>query len=487
MLARVLAQEWAADGIRVNAVAPGMIRTPLTERIYQHDEVKARREALVPLGRIGTPEDIAAIVAFLAGPGAGYVTGQVILADGGIADSALGAIPGLPAGMSGAPAICDVLVVGSGAGGLATAVVAAHARARRARRREGAGARRDDRLVRRLALDPAQPARDARRHRRGRGRAAPLSRERARQRGRRPAARRVPAQRPGDGALLRGGDRGRLRRRQPRARLPRHARARHRRPVGRRRALRRAGARRLDRRSSAAARPRLGRRHGHRLGRGPQPFRQRHALARVGAPCGAGGSCATGGISPCTGAGCSSSTATRWSARLLRSALDRGVAHPHGGARGGAARRGRPRRRGAARRNGAGDGAGAARRRARHRRLSARPRRASRRCSRSSGRPRAPFGGAVGEHRRRAADGRGGRRHGRRRPRASRAPGRRCRWCRGRTAASGASRTWSSAPSPASSPSTRAAGASSTRPTATTTSWRRCSAPRRRARSRSPG
>ena len=50
----------------------------------------------MPLGRIGTPEDIAAIVAFLAGPGAGYVTGQVILADGGIADSALGTIPGLP-------------------------------------------------------------------------------------------------------------------------------------------------------------------------------------------------------------------------------------------------------------------------------------------------------------------------------------------------------------------------------------------------------
>lgn len=96
MLCRLVAQEWAVDGIRANVVAPGMIRTPLTEKIYLHDEVKAKREALVPLGRIGTPEDIAAIAAFLAGPEASYVTGQVIRADGGFADRALGAIPGLP-------------------------------------------------------------------------------------------------------------------------------------------------------------------------------------------------------------------------------------------------------------------------------------------------------------------------------------------------------------------------------------------------------
>jgi NAD(P)-dependent dehydrogenase (short-subunit alcohol dehydrogenase family) len=95
-LCRNLAQEWAPDGIRVNAVAPGMVATPLTARIYAHSEVKAKREALVPLGRVATPEDIAGVVAFLAGPDSAYVTGQVILADGGLSESALSHIPGLP-------------------------------------------------------------------------------------------------------------------------------------------------------------------------------------------------------------------------------------------------------------------------------------------------------------------------------------------------------------------------------------------------------
>ncbi|WP_102227125.1 SDR family NAD(P)-dependent oxidoreductase [Acidimangrovimonas sediminis] len=96
-LCRNLAQEWAADGIRVNAVSPGMIRTPLTERTYHHEETAQTRRALVPLGRIGTPEDIAATIAFLAGPGAGYITGQNILADGGLSDSVLGHVPLRPA------------------------------------------------------------------------------------------------------------------------------------------------------------------------------------------------------------------------------------------------------------------------------------------------------------------------------------------------------------------------------------------------------
>lgn len=96
MLCRQLAQEWAAEGIRVNTVCPGMTRTPLTEPVYQDPEVLARREALVPLGRIGRAEDIGAAVAYLSSPAAGYVTGQNLVVDGGISDHMLSLIPGRP-------------------------------------------------------------------------------------------------------------------------------------------------------------------------------------------------------------------------------------------------------------------------------------------------------------------------------------------------------------------------------------------------------
>lgn len=94
MLCRQLAQEWAADGIRANAVCPGMIRTPLTEAVYQDAAVAAQREALVPLARIGRGEDVAAAVAYLASAGASYVTGQQLVVDGGLADHMLALIPG---------------------------------------------------------------------------------------------------------------------------------------------------------------------------------------------------------------------------------------------------------------------------------------------------------------------------------------------------------------------------------------------------------
>lgn len=96
MLCRQIAQEWAADGIRANAVCPGMIRTPLTEPVYQDPETKARREALVPAGRIGTAQDVADAVLYLTGPGASYVTGQALVVDGGLSDHMLTMIPGRP-------------------------------------------------------------------------------------------------------------------------------------------------------------------------------------------------------------------------------------------------------------------------------------------------------------------------------------------------------------------------------------------------------
>ncbi|MEJ2803386.1 SDR family NAD(P)-dependent oxidoreductase [Comamonadaceae bacterium PP-2] len=96
MLCRQLALEWGDMGIRVNTVSPGMIRTPLTEAVYRHADVAARRESLVPLGRIGQAEDVAQAVLYLASPDAAYVTGSNLVVDGGVAGNMLTQIPGRP-------------------------------------------------------------------------------------------------------------------------------------------------------------------------------------------------------------------------------------------------------------------------------------------------------------------------------------------------------------------------------------------------------
>ena len=95
MICRQLAQEWAADGIRVNSISPGMVRTPLSEVVYRDAELKAQREALVPVGRIADPSDIANVAGFLLSPKADYVTGENIRVDGGFLDSLKGHIPGV--------------------------------------------------------------------------------------------------------------------------------------------------------------------------------------------------------------------------------------------------------------------------------------------------------------------------------------------------------------------------------------------------------
>jgi 3-oxoacyl-[acyl-carrier protein] reductase len=73
-----------------------MIGTPLTEAVYQDDALHQARRAVVPLGRIGTADDVGEVVAFLTSPGAAYVTGQALTVDGGVAEHMLGMIPGRP-------------------------------------------------------------------------------------------------------------------------------------------------------------------------------------------------------------------------------------------------------------------------------------------------------------------------------------------------------------------------------------------------------
>ena len=80
---KALAKELAQKNVRVNAVSPGVIATPFHE-VFSTPDMIAGFVKTIPLGRVGTPEDVAAAVAYLAGPGAAYVTGQVLRVNGGL-------------------------------------------------------------------------------------------------------------------------------------------------------------------------------------------------------------------------------------------------------------------------------------------------------------------------------------------------------------------------------------------------------------------
>ncbi|MDX6666512.1 MAG: 3-oxoacyl-[acyl-carrier protein] reductase [Solirubrobacteraceae bacterium] len=81
-LMRTLAAEWGPLGIRVNVVMPGLIGTPKVRALPE--PLLAGMAQSIPLGRMGEPEDVARTIAFLAGPGAAYVHGQVLRIDGGL-------------------------------------------------------------------------------------------------------------------------------------------------------------------------------------------------------------------------------------------------------------------------------------------------------------------------------------------------------------------------------------------------------------------
>lgn len=85
-LVRGLAVELAKDGIRVNGIAPGYIRTAqlLSEENSLGPDGAEKAAEFIPMGRLGTPEDIADVIAFLASNGARYMTGQVLVVDGGL-------------------------------------------------------------------------------------------------------------------------------------------------------------------------------------------------------------------------------------------------------------------------------------------------------------------------------------------------------------------------------------------------------------------
>lgn len=93
LLTKQMALEWGPLGIRANAVAPGLIDTGMSERIYADPEIRRLRSERVPVGRLGLGADVASVVLFLLSDEAAYVNGTELLVDGGVTGSVISTLP----------------------------------------------------------------------------------------------------------------------------------------------------------------------------------------------------------------------------------------------------------------------------------------------------------------------------------------------------------------------------------------------------------
>jgi NAD(P)-dependent dehydrogenase (short-subunit alcohol dehydrogenase family) len=93
MLAEQVAVEWGPHGVRGNTVSPGMMQTPMAERFLAVPEALKRRKEMVASRRIGRPEEVADVIAFLASDAASYVNGQNIEVDGGMMSMLIEILP----------------------------------------------------------------------------------------------------------------------------------------------------------------------------------------------------------------------------------------------------------------------------------------------------------------------------------------------------------------------------------------------------------